>query len=156
MALPEVMAAASTAPVREAEFMRLITNTEFLSMVVALCREGSLADWFQGLDDARRVVLETEVLPLVRTAVAGRKPAERPELRAFYFGVRAYFHARGFGEPGPAAVRDLAAARELEPIDGDLDDARVLWEDRIRRWRRKIDKEWAGWRDVLDSVVSLK
>lgn len=153
MALPEVVEAASTAAGSGVTFVHLLRNPEFLSMVATLLREGSLDGWFRGLDETKRAAFETKALPLVRKAVAERKPAERPELRAFYFGVRAYYHVRGFGEPRPSAVRDLAAARELEPIDGNLGDARVLWEDRIRRWRRKIDKEWTGWRDVLDNTI---
>jgi hypothetical protein len=151
-ALVEVVRAAQVTRLRTA-LVRALTEPAVLEFMIALCQQDSLADWFAELDVTQRVILEERVMPLVRSAHSPRKAAGRNELEAFFRGVRAHFHVSGFGEPKPSEMRWLAAARLLEPIAGSVDEARIIWEDRLRRWRPKMDREWSGWREVIGNSI---
>lgn len=138
---------AATGPTTE--FLRLSTEQEFLHIVVELCQSGSVEEWLAAKEPTERTTVLDWLRPHVAKMHDERKPGDRPELRAFYMGVRVWFLFQGYGEPKPGEVRLLAAARGVEPIDTSLEQSRRLWENRVRRWSRAMDASAPDWRAAV-------
>jgi hypothetical protein len=151
-ALDEFVAWSSRAGDPRCGLAAMVRVPALLELLRQLCRTGDVTS-LRDLDARGRAVFEAELMPTVERIHRMFRPAEKPALQCFYFGVRLHFHLNGWGEPGARELRLLAAARELEPIEEGLDRARKRWEDRMARWRDEMDRDWRDWRAALPHGV---